>query len=412
MLRSRLRFVGLVALGFLLTNCSDDTTLPTDAPSFKQGGVPAPQARINRLIKAVFPENPEKETAKNLFSEVKDHLSAGETEAGQARTRDLIDLVRNADAKSDHEDKALLINELLACAGISGAAGILGAAGGHLFSPDMQAAVSVPSGALLADHMISFNVKDQPCFPVSDIPLNQQFEHCYSFDPPMTFEKNVRVEICLLLPESHDDFLDAQLHSRGETGPPEPLVPAQHELVDCVIPEANAGTGFLARYARLGAGRLADLLLPDILAARTSLGPKGLGGLKGSFSDFGWALPQSPADPDLVVESVSIPGTTRDAPVTITVTVGNTGLGSAGPFDVEIQMEQGGDLVTMEAAVAGLGPKSSTAVPFNVPGCALSFTGFYSLRIEADVHHAVTEAEEGNNVRDNILFHVGNGPCP
>ncbi len=276
-------------------------------------------------------------------------------------------------------------------------------------SPDKQAAVSFPAGALLEDEIISIHPKAQPCFPTSEIPADDQFDHCYTFKPSMTFQTAVRVEICLYLPESHANFGDARLHARGGGAFPAMLQEADHHLIECPALVADAMSLHLLRYARTGLETIQNWLLPELLNADALLVGKRLGGLRSSFSDFGWAMPQEQAD--LVIESVSINSTSQDKPVTITATIANEGIGNAGAFDVEANVEQGGDVHLLEQPVAGLGAGASTAVVFVIPDCSLALTGFYSLRLTADVNGEVSESDEGNNVLANVLFSVSAGSC-
>ncbi len=393
--------------GATYIGCKDDQLLPTETANFMEAGMPAAPARINKLIRQVFTEKADRNAAKNLFSRVKDNLEADDIETAQRLTFELIDMVRAATGRLDR--RATLIDELQNFSGIGGVAAVIGSAGGDLMSPDKQAAVSFPAGALLEDEIISIHPKAQPCFPTSQVPAAEQFDFCYSFEPSRTFESDVRIEVCLALPESHDDYNTVQLHSRDEGGALSELPSVQHQLVDCPSSVASAETSTFEQFVRAGVNRIANLVLPEPLIASVGLAPRGLGGLKGSFSDFGWAMPQEQAD--LVIESVSISSTSQDNPVTITATIANEGIGNSGAFDVEANVEQGGDVHLLEKPVAGLGAGASTAVVFVIPDCSLALTGFYSLRLTADVNGEVSESDEGNNVLANVLFSVSAGSC-
>jgi hypothetical protein len=294
MRRSLITTALVLAAGALyFVGCTDSTRVPTEPPSLKRGGVPAPQARINALIRDAFSSKADRNNAQRQMARIKNALARGDVEEGQAFTLVLMDFVReNAD---DINAAADLTAELLAFAQISGTAGVIGPTGGDLVSPDLQVAVSVGEDALLGDELISFFKKDQPCFPDEEIPEEEQFDDCYTFEPVgLVFEEDVRVEVCLDLPVGDPNFEPARLHGRDDPGPPVVLVAVPHLLIECVFPVASTGSSGIERFARAGFNRLISLFSPEPLFAANPLPPlTSLGGMRGSFTDIGWALPQA-----------------------------------------------------------------------------------------------------------------------
>ncbi len=300
MRRSLLTTALVLAAGALyFVGCTDSTRVPTEPPSFKKGGVPAPQARINALIRDAFNSKAERNDAQRQMARIKNALAWGDVEGGQELTRMLMDFVRKN--RDDINAAADLTAELMAFAQISGTAGVVGPDGGELTSPDKQAALFVPGGALSGDVLISFFKKEQLCFPAEEIPEEDQFDDCYTFEPKgLVFNQSftVRVEVCLALSEFDSRVDDVRLHGFDDPSPPVVLVEEDHELINCAgflpPPSASIGSSGLERFARTGLNRLMSLFRPEPLFAANAFAFKRLGGTRGSFTDIGWAIPQGP----------------------------------------------------------------------------------------------------------------------
>ncbi len=295
MRRSLITTALVLAAGALyFVGCTDSTRVPTEPPSFKKGGIPAPQARINALIEDAFSSDADREDAQKQMARIKNALARGDTERGQALTQTLIEFV---DANANDENAAELTAELWVFSGIKDGAGVIGSAGGNVVSNDEQAAVSIPAGALSDNVLISFFKKEQPCFPDEWIREEEQFDDCYTFEPGnQVFVLDVRFEVCLDPTIDTDDYNDARLHGFDAPGPPPPeeLVEEQHFLIDCVLPLASTGSSGIERFARAGLKRLMSFFSPEPLLAANAFAARRLGGTRGSFTDIGWALPQGP----------------------------------------------------------------------------------------------------------------------
>lgn len=419
----------LAAGALCFVGCTDSqppTEPPAESPSFKKGGIPAPQARINALIKDAFDSKADRKDAHKQMARIKNALARGVVGRGQALTRELIRFVGvNAD---DVNAAADLAAELLAFSGISGTAvvtaGVIGSDGGELISADEQAAISLPPLAVLGDELISFFKKEQPCFPDEEIPEDEQFDDCYTFEPEgLVFFVDVRVEVCLDLPVSHPNVALARLHGRDDPGPPEVLVEEDHQLIDCAgfdafppPPVASIGSSGFERFAQAGLNRLIGLFSPEPLFAANALALAGkrLGGARGSLTDIGWALPQLP---DLIIESIEVDPTdpTDEDALSFTVTVKNIGTVAADASEVRLTVEEVecgecGDVDEVRE-VPALDPGESVEVVIDSYDCEGSCDIFlspsdYVARATADDDEKIDEADEDNNTAE-LEFTVG-----
>lgn len=254
------------------------------------------EERIEDLIKALFPE-PEEEQADDLFEEIEDLVGDGEFAAARDLTFQLVDLTLNTDLLepedlTKEEAEAELLDLLLDFVGVDGGAQMVGPAGAQFVTQQADAAVDIPPGAVDDDIVVvimRINVND----PEDCLPTNRpQREGCYEFatDPPMTFNLDVRVEICFDtsgLTEEQEDL--ARLYQFDPGDPNVRALPNRPtSLVDCTGFVANAPTkplGRLAKAAWAGFQRVVGSLVspPPLYAA-----DQGLGGLTRSFSRIGW----------------------------------------------------------------------------------------------------------------------------
>ncbi len=423
MRRSLLTTALVLAAGALyFVGCTDNTRVPTEPPSFKKGGVPAPQARINALIRDAFSSKADRNDAQRQMARIKNALARGDIEGGQALTRVLIHF---AGENADNTDAAAaLAAELLAFSGISGTAvvtsGVIGSGGGDLLSLDEQAALDIPPGALSGKELISFFKKEQPCFPNEEIPEGEQADDCYTFEPVgLKFAVPVRVEVCL--DETDPNVDDVRLHGRDDPDPPVVLVEEEHELIDCEgFPKfiASTGSSGIERLARAGLNRLINLFSPEPLLAANAFAPRRLGGTRGSFTDIGWALPQG--EPDLEITSLTIApfgdgAPTEDDELTYSVEVRNLGDVATVDFDVQVTLwdgvcedlpeeDIGGKTHRVEDGLGASGEEDDSQAFDNIGFYELLETstlppGDYCLKAEADVE---SEVEGEVDLDDNI----------
>ena len=179
---------------------------------------------------------------------------------------------------------------------------VIGTAGGTVVTNTGFAGTQIPAGALGGPAPSTAIVvvervqlgANQSCLP-SDLP---QFEGCYRYRtipvlPPTGFNVSVTVGVCLDADQlSHEQQDELLLHKFDPNNPSAgvvalPNVPAGF-LTNCggfafAKPEASPAV----RLAFAGWGTLLALLSPEPLYAAH----RGLGGLTGSFSQVGWALP-------------------------------------------------------------------------------------------------------------------------
>jgi len=191
------------------------------------------------------------------------------------------------------------------------AGGVVGSTADTVVLPSRHAAVVIPSGSIAADDTVTIVIAKQAppytgegtaqCLP-GDL---QQSRGCYHFStvpPNYQFLAPVRIEACVnvegLTPGQVNQLL---LHKYNGTGEPVPLPRADTTEIDCSsyvlgAADANVPTSLAGAVWR-GAQRLfADVVSPRALhAAPMAIPPKGLGGLAGSFSDVGGAVPNVPA---------------------------------------------------------------------------------------------------------------------
>ena len=419
MRRSFTSTVLVLAAGALyFVGCTDGTPGPTEPPSFKKGGIPAPQARINGLIKDAFDSKADKNDAHRQMARIKNALARGDVEGGQSLTFDLVEFVQdNADDMDAGEE---LIEELFAFAGIGG--GFVGPAGRNLVTPDQQAAVSIPVNALTEEVLISFFKKEQPCFPTSEIPANEQFDDCYTFLPEgQAFDVEIRVEVCLRLLHTDPFHDDARLHGRDDPGPPVELDPRDHELIECFQhPVASIGSSSIGRFALASLDHLAGFFGPTPLYASTAFRTPALGGARGSFTDIGWALPQDLPDLEITSSEVSPSDPDNTDDLSFIVEVSNNGDGATGSgFDVEITLlsgmcGEGAEIASGTFGIAALSAGASFELLIELgedltEGSTLS-PDDYCLRSEADPEDDVVEDDEFNNVNE-LDFTVASSGC-
>jgi hypothetical protein len=289
--------------------------------------------------------------------------------------------------------------------------------------PSGHAGVSVPAGAIKTGDVVTIVVEKQAppygtgtaaeCLP-TDFGLEQS-KGCYHFrtEPAnYPFLTNVRIEVCVdpldLPPEALRVW---KYDSDGESGPEE-LQRAEPTLIDCTgfvalnADGSNAPASFATTVWR-GAGRLfANLVGPRELFAATMAGtPKGLGGLAGSFSDFGGAVTQEEGLlPDLYFGAEDVPDITHSTSsnLTVEVNVQNIGGGSAQDFKVSLQLwtdhyESLDSLTSFLSGDLSLGAGGNMIVTFTIPCSLLNTSWSYFLKAEADPYDLLEESVDGNN---------------
>jgi len=175
----------------------------------------------------------------------------------------------------------------------------VGAGGGTVVTNTGLAGAFFPPGALAADVVVTIEVVTaRPCLPIDLL----QRGGCYQFttDPgPATFNQLVTAGICVEitgLTAAEISLLHLhQLDFVNEASIVTPLPNAAAHFLTCDAPHlatrsAGSSGGRLERLLALGKhglGTLVSMVLPQrLLAAHL-----GVGGLTGSFSRIGWALP-------------------------------------------------------------------------------------------------------------------------
>ena len=200
-------------------------------------------------------------------------------------------------------------------------------AGGDFTLPSGFAGLSVPAGAVRSGDIVTVVIeKETPQFTGECLPTDiVQSKGCYHFssEPALyQFASLVRMEACVDAQFLGEGQLAAlRLFKFNTTQGLVELPQATPTLIDCTNfvalanPTASSRASFAAAALR-GLGRWAGRLLapPPLYASMPGGVPVGLGGLGGSFSDVGGA----------------VPSTATQAPVLLTVpasaTVGQTGL--------------------------------------------------------------------------------------
>jgi len=379
--RRRLLPLMLVAGTVFALGCADGGGDPTGA-ELKKSKAPenaAPQAKIEKLITALFPQ-PEKAQAKRLFSEVKDLLSDGDVGGAQAKALDLLDLAttllvadellhpRNelrADAFTRFHE---LVREFVGLPEGT-AAPVDATTGGTAALPSGDADVTVEPGSVEGIVVITITRKegDDPClFPID----NPQLGGCYDYtrEPAGDFILPVLITACFaVVPGMYsDDQLNRfQLHKSDAGGPVTALKipgsghPGDDE--DCFteqVIEASLESSGLANFAHARWNNLrtamAAVLGPQELHAAAVAGTgKRLGGLGSSFTDIGAALPVqmnrvNPSDAD----RTALTGAVLPTAVEVTDNGGETVVGVFVTFTVAGGGSVGSPVVTGSDGVA------------------------------------------------------------
>jgi len=175
----------------------------------------------------------------------------------------------------------------------------IGSGGGTVITSTGLAGALFPPGALSTDVVVTIEVvTERPCLPIDLL----QRSGCYQFstDPgPNTFTQPVTAGICVdiegLTPAERSLLHLHQLDFIEEAPVVTPLPNVAAHFLTCDAPHPAAtpvglGAGTLERLLALGhqgVRTVAGFLVPQrLLAAHI-----GVGGLTGSFSRIGWALP-------------------------------------------------------------------------------------------------------------------------
>ena len=309
---------------------------------------------------------------------------------------------------------ALCAPDALEC----GAAGTVTATGSDVTLPSGHAAVSVPAGAVKQGDVVTIVVEKQAppygtgtaaeCLPTG-FGLEQS-KGCYHFrTEPANYQflTDVRVEFCVD-PGDLDPNSLAVYKYDGEA--PEQLPWADPTHIDCTgfvalnadgTPAPPSFAASLWRGARL---LFANPFAPrPLYAAMMFATPKGLGGLAGSFSDFGGAVASEGGllQADLVGDVPSIASSTTSN-LTVEVNVHNIGAGSASNFQVSLQLwryiaDSPDSVMSIVSTNRTLGPGGYLTVTFTIACSSLNTWDWYVLKSKADVYNVVPETDESNN---------------
>jgi len=303
--------------------------------------------------------------------------------------------------------------------------------------PSRHAALSIPPGAVGEGVAVTIVIEKQDpphdgeCLP-TEFGLVQS-KGCYQFrsEPEhYQFLKDVRLEACVNVEGlSTADTAALLLHKYNTVEGLVPLPRVQPTLLNCLTFGAlgAAGSHAPASFADAvwrGAGRwFANLVGPRELFAATMAGtPKGLGGLAGSFSDVGGAVPGEGGSPDLAIEgALSWPENPTNGSV-FTMTVRNIGHASTGstPFLVGLALyrpnEPKADSLggVTSLVVDPLGPGDTRTFQFTIPCSWYGNLNYYFVKAVADLTGVVDDADRENNTLESLtvlLGSEGSGYC-
>jgi hypothetical protein len=318
---------------------------------------------------------------------------------------------------------ALCAPDALEC----GAVGAVTSAGGTVTLPSAHAGVAIPPGAIRSGDAVTIVVaQEAPRYPAPGggsacLPGDLTQSHgCYHFSTEpanYAFLTPVRVEACVdttgLTANEQDQLV---LFKYNAVDGLVQLPWAAPTMLDCTGfvalngDAAGARNGFAGALWQ-GARRLfADVVGPRPLYAATLFGtPKGLGGLAGSFSDVGGAVPPAEGLPDLVITDAPTMypnpmGWGDTALVWVTVrNIGPVGTGAT-PFQVRLTFYRSSDSAFVQSSYSGditlLGAGGSQVITFQVPRCnaLLSLGSNLYVKAEANVGETIIdEADTANN---------------
>ncbi len=383
-MRRRLLPLMLVAGTVFALGCADGGVDPTGA-ELKKSQIPkqtAPQAQINKLINALFPQ-PDKAQAHALFSEVKDLLSDGDVELAQEKALELLDLatallLSDALLHPDDEPRAdaytrfyELVREFVGLPEGT-AAPVDPGAPGSAELPSGDATVDWQAGSVEETVVIKITRKegDASCGFLID---NPQLGGCYDYtrEPAGSFVLPVEVTACF----DELDYEEPQLsrfllHKSDDPTNPSAPVDALEPLdlgpgggEPCFTGEvesASLESSGLANFARARwkdmRSAFAAVLGPQPLQAAAVAGAgKRLGGLSGSFTDIGAALPvQMDYEDEDDAERTAPEGATLPTTVRVTDVAGQDVTGAYVTFTVTEGAGSVGSTETTVATVDGI----------------------------------------------------------
>ena len=312
-------FLRTLVVGGLLwvVACADDSTLPT-FPQFDH--IPGRQdafADLQAQIVALFPGNSGKGKGKGNGN------GGGTQNAALKRLRNIDrQLLRNVDVaqrmafelgefamrqlnagKLQGGDPAGALDELLADLSF-----FVGGEGGfalEIVSPpppggqttvvtdNGHASVIIEDDDLTETILVSIQqIVQESCDLETDL---VQSDGCWRFNrfPAGDFANDVEITICVDVEDVPPSLLPFLRLHKGDPGQPiQPLVATAGDALICdgFDPIASLGSNSLVNFASAVSGGLRALLGPKPLFASVAFGGR-LGGLAGSFSDFGGAVP-------------------------------------------------------------------------------------------------------------------------
>ena len=200
---------------------------------------------------------------------------------------------------------ALCAEDALECTATSA----VGATADTVVLPSGHAAVVIPSGAIGEHDTVTIVIAQQappPETPGQCLPGNlAQSQGCYHFSTVPAnylFLAPVRIEACVDVEHLSTDQVDRLLlYKNNSTDGLVALPRADNTEIDCSTfvlgaADLNAPTTLAGKVLRGAQRFFSDLVSPRALYAAAPMfaTPKGLGGLAGSFSDVGGAVPDVP----------------------------------------------------------------------------------------------------------------------
>ncbi|MCG6957578.1 MAG: LamG domain-containing protein, partial [Gemmatimonadetes bacterium] len=333
MRRSRLLLLPAIVFALFLTSCRDRSspTKPGTEPSYGkyEGDQDAAAVRIQALIEALYPEPGLEKAALNIWSNIQRLVSRELTDAASDQARALAGHLSDAFSQDQLEapDDPLLpptiegamselLTRLYAFVGLEpsealesypdmlpqdfGAGDIDPEEGGTIVTAHGWAAVIAGTGATAEPVHITIELLDDAacddvgelvravgCWDINWYPEDEEFEG---------FTDDVKVEACVAdNPDMSDPEWNALLlHHKSDDGEVTALPWAEPTVVDCDgftggAEEETASLGPLGSWFASVRSHVADLLMPEPLAARVPFFgrmPKGIGGTTGTFSEF------------------------------------------------------------------------------------------------------------------------------
>jgi hypothetical protein len=315
----------------------------------------------------------------------------------------------------------------------------VGSTGGDFTVPSKHAALSVPAGAVHEGDVVTVVVEredpqyDGQCLPTDIV----QSKGCYHFrsEPALyQFATLVRLEACVDVNALSEEQIAAlRLYKYNQTEGLQQLAQAAATLIDCsgfiaLAEPADSPSSTFAGALLRDFGRLANRLFgPRTLFARPPMPPPtGLGGMGGSFSDVGGAVPGTATQAEVLL-TVPETGTVGQSGLVATAS-GGTGTGAFSYASLSTNVctvdATTGDITTLTPGTCTLtatkagneiyqarqsAPATMTVVP-GLPDLVVSYVGFFqstqggSITFTDTVSNAGGDGPAGNSTFDVAVY--------